>query len=212
GYLAYVSGLSGSAPQASARRRMVAGSLLFVAGFTLIFVAQGVLLGSFAAAIRDHTVTIERVLGVVVIAMGIVFMGGFPFLQRQWKIRRLPAAGLAGAPLLGAAFGLAWGPCLTPTLTAVYGLAYQQGTAGRGAILMVFYCIGLGVPFVLVALGIGWVAGALAFVRRHARQVSQVGGALLIVFGVLLVTGQWDHWMNELRTWAGTGTGVGSGL
>ena len=213
GYLSYVAGLSGADTRRSnARARMVTGALLFVLGFTAIFVAQGVLFGSFGAAIRDHRVTIERVLGVVTIVMGIVFMGGIAFLQRDFKLRRLPRAGLAGAPLLGAAFGLAWGPCLTPTFSAVYSLSYDQGTAGRGAFLMACYCIGLGVPFVLVALGFDWVSGALGFVRRHGRLVSQIGGALLIVIGVLLVTGQWDHWMNELRTTVGTDVGVGSGL
>ena len=111
-------------------------------------------------------------------------------------------------PLLGAAFGLAWAPCLTPTFSAVYGLAFQQGTAGRGAFLMLFYCLGLGVPFVLVALGVGWVSGALGFLRRHMRLVSQVGGVLLIVIGVLLVTGVWNHWMDELRSSRRSGLGV----
>ena len=115
-------------------------------------------------------------------------------------------------PVLGAAFGLAWAPCLTPTFSAVYGLAFQQATAGRGAFLMLCYCVGLGVPFVLVALGIGWVSGALGFVRRHARVVSQVGGVLLIGIGVLLVTGVWNEWMDSLRSSVGPASGFGAGL
>ncbi|MCU1658403.1 MAG: cytochrome c biosis protein transrane region, partial [Pseudonocardiales bacterium] len=170
------------------------------------------LFGSLGAAIRDNAVTIERGLGVVTIIMGVVFLGGIGFLQRELRIHRLPRAGLLGAPLLGAAFGLAWAPCLTPTFSAVYSLAFQQATAGRGAFLMVCYCLGLGVPFVLVALGIGWVSGALGFVRRHARLVSQIGGVLLIVIGVLLVTGAWNHWMDQLRSSVGPGTGIGGGL
>jgi cytochrome c-type biogenesis protein len=191
---------------------MVLGAALFVLGFTAIFVLEGVLFGSLGAAIRDHAVGIERVLGLVTIVMGVVFLGGIAFLQREWRIHRLPAAGLVGAPLLGAAFGLAWAPCLTPTFSAVYSLSFDQGTAARGAFLMACYCLGLGVPFVLVALGIGWVSGALGFVRRHARVVSQVGGVLLIAIGVLLVTGEWNHWMDALRTSVGTNAGVGSGL
>jgi cytochrome c-type biogenesis protein len=120
-------------------------------------------------------------------------------LQREYRIHRLPQAGLIGAPVLGITFGLAWGPCLTPTLSAVISLATNQATAGRGALLMVFYCLGLGVPFLLVAAGFGWVTGALGLLRRHRRLVSQIGGVLLISIGVLLVTGSWDHWMNELR-------------
>ena len=144
GYLSYVAGLAGT--EQTRPRRVVYGAALFVAGFTTIFVAEGVLFGTLGAAIRNHAVAIERVLGIVTIAMGIVFLGGIPFLQREFRIHRLPQAGLAGAPLLGAAFGLAWAPCLTPTFSAVYGLAFQQGTAGRGAFLMLFYCLGLGIP------------------------------------------------------------------
>ncbi|MDP9117475.1 MAG: cytochrome c biogenesis protein CcdA [Actinomycetota bacterium] len=210
GYLSYVAGLAGTEQQRP--RRMIYGAILFVLGFTAIFVAEGVLFGSLGAAIRNHQVAIERVLGGFTIVMGIVFLGGIPFLQREVKVRRLPQAGLLGAPLLGAAFGLAWGPCLTPTFSAVYGLAFQQGTAGRGALLMLCYCLGLGVPFVLVALGIGWVSGALGFVRRHARLVGQVGGVLLVVIGILLVTGVWNHWMDELRGGVGPASGFGSGL
>jgi cytochrome c-type biogenesis protein len=213
GYLSYVAGLSGTAiEQRHAQRRMLYGAVLFVLGFTAIFVAEGVLFGSLGAGIRDHAVAIERVLGVVTILMGVVFLGAIPLLQREFRVHNLPRAGLIGAPLLGAAFGLAWAPCLTPTFSAVYVLAFQQATAGRGAFLMLCYCLGLGVPFVLVALGIGWVSGALGFVRRHARIVSQVGGALLIAIGLLLVTGAWDHWMNELRSTVGPGTGIGGGL
>ncbi|HEY2166544.1 MAG TPA: cytochrome c biogenesis protein CcdA [Jatrophihabitantaceae bacterium] len=211
GYLSYVAGLAGSGQQARPRR-VVGGAALFVAGFTVIFVLEGVLFGALGAAIRNHAVAIERVLGVVTIAMGVVFLGGIPFLQREWRISALPRAGLLGAPLLGAAFGLAWAPCLTPTFSAVYGLAFSQGTAGRGAFLMTCYCLGLGVPFLLVALGVGWISGVLTFVRRHKRVVSQVGGVLLIVIGVLLVSGLWNHWMDELRSAVGPGAGVGANL
>lgn len=213
GYLSYVAGLSGAAvEQKHAQRRMVSGALLFVLGFTVIFVAEGVLFGSLGSAIRNHAAVIERVLGAVTVLMGVVFLGGIGVLQREVRIHRLPRAGLLGAPLLGAAFGLAWAPCLTPTFSAVYSLAFQQATAGRGAFLMLCYCLGLGVPFVLVAVGIGWVSGALGFVRRHARLVSQIGGVLLIVIGVLLLTGTWNHWMDELRSTVGPGAGVGGGL
>jgi cytochrome c-type biogenesis protein len=211
GYLSYVAGLSGSSDTRRGTGRMVAGAALFVLGFTAIFVAEGVLFGSLGAAIRDHRLAIERVMGVITIGMGLVFLGWIPLLQKEFRVHRLPRAGLVGAPLLGVAFGLAWGPCLTPTFSAVYSMAFTAGTAGRGAFLMTFYCLGLGIPFVLVAFGIGWVTGALGFVRRHARLVSQVGGALLILIGVLLVTGTWDHWTNWLSGHLGT-TGIGSGL
>jgi cytochrome c-type biogenesis protein len=215
GYLSYVAGLAGDAdgsgPTVHRQRRMVGGALLFVLGFTAIFVATGALFGTLGSSISVHRVLLERIFGVVTIGMGLVFLGRFRFLQREAKLHRLPPAGLLGAPLLGLTFGLAWTPCLTPTFGAVYALAASQGTAGRGALLSAAYCLGLGVPFLLVAMGLGWVSGALAVVRRHARLVSQVGGAVLIVMGVLLFSGVWDHWMNYLRL-EFVGVGVGSGL
>jgi cytochrome c-type biogenesis protein len=206
GYLSYVAGLSGSDAKPS-QRRMIAGALLFVLGFTTIFVLQGALFGGLGGAIRSHTRLIEILLGSFTIVMGIVFVGGIPLLQREFRIHRLPRAGLAGAPLLGAAFGLAWTPCLTPTFSAVYSMANRTGTAGRGAFLTLFYCLGLGIPFVLVAFGFGWVTGVLGFVRRHLRVVSMAGGLLLVAIGVLLVTGEWDHLLNELRAQVGQSSG-----
>jgi cytochrome c-type biogenesis protein len=229
GYLSYVAGLSGAAveggsggsgggsgttttrPVAAQQRRMVGGALLFVLGFTAVFVTTGALFGSLASTMAIHHVALERTFGAITIVMGLVFIGKIPFLQRELKVHRRPKSGLIGAPLLGFTFGLAWTPCLTPTLSAVLGLATQQSTAGRGAVLSVAYCLGLGVPFILVAMGIGWVTGALTFLRRHARQVSQAGGALLIVFGVLLLTGTWDTWMFRLNSEFANGF-LGSGL
>lgn len=206
GYLSYVAGLSGDAAKPS-QRRMIAGALLFVLGFTAIFVAQGAAFGSLGGSIRTHLRGIEIVLGVVTIVMGVVFLGGISFLQREFRIHRLPRAGLIGAPLLGAAFGLAWAPCLTPTFGVVYSMSFVQGTAGRGAFLTVCYCLGLGVPFVLVALGFGWVTSVLGFVRRHVRAVSAVGGLLLITIGILLVSGEWTHLMDEFRARVGPASG-----
>lgn len=215
GYLSYVAGLAGDGAGAGTgahrQRRMVGGAFLFVLGFTAVFVATGALFGTLGSTISVHRVLLMRIFGVVTIGMGLVFLGRFRFLQREAKLHRLPPAGLLGAPLLGLTFGLAWTPCLTPTFGAVYALAVTEGTAGRGALLSAVYCLGLGVPFLLVAMGLGWVSGALAVVRRHARLVSQVGGALLIVMGVLLLSGVWDHWMNYLRL-EFAGVGVGSGL
>ena len=207
GYLSYVAGLSGGGAKPS-QRRMALGAVLFVLGFTAIFVLQGVLFGQFGAAISDHRIALERVMGVVTIVLGVVFLGGIGLLQREVKWHRLPQPGLVGAPLLGATFGLAWTPCLTPTFSAVYTLSAVQGTAGRGAFLMLFYCLGLGLPFILVALGFGWVSSALSFVRRHRRVISGIGGVLLIAIGVLLVTGAWDHLVNVLRSHIDPSSGI----
>lgn len=211
GYLSYVTGLSG-ADAAPSPRRTVAGAALFVAGFTVIFVASGALLGAVGQSIATNRLAFERVAGAITIVMGLVFLGRIAPLQRTVKFRRLPHAGLAGAPLVGAAFGLAWTPCLTPTVGAVYSLAISQDTAGRGALLGLAYCLGLGVPFLLVAAGFGWLSTALAFLRRHQRIMGAIGGAVLIGMGVLLVSGVWDQWMNILRATVGPNTGVGSNL
>jgi cytochrome c-type biogenesis protein len=206
GYLSYVAGLSGDDERPS-QRRMVGGSVLFVVGFSAIFVAQGIAFGTLGSSIRLHRVLIEQILGGVTILMGLVFLGLFGIMQREFRWHRLPRPGLLGAPLLGACFGLAWTPCLTPTFGAVYSMSLIQGTAGRGAFLTGCYCLGLGIPFVLVALGFGWVTRVLGFLRRHVRVVSRVGGVLLITIGVLLVTGQWDHWMDMLNSTLGPSKG-----
>ena len=217
GYLSYVAGLSGAdladlaAPAAGRpdgdllvhtrlrRSRVFAGSALFVLGFSAVFVSEGLLFGSLGALLLDHRDVIERVLGVVTILLGLAFMGVLPGLQREVRIHRLPAAGLAGAPLLGVLFGVGWTPCLGPTLAAVQGLAYTQASAGRGALLTGAYCLGLGVPFLLTALAFRRALGAFAVVKRHYGVVMAVGGGLLVMIGVLLVTGVWEQLMIHLR-------------
>ena len=210
GYLSYMAGVSGSDTRPS-QTRMVAAALLFVLGFTVVLVVTAdVFFVGLGGAIATHRIGIERVLGLVTILLGIVFLGGFGFLQRDVRFRT-PGSGLLGAPLLGATFGLAWTPCLTPTFSAVVGLASTESTAARGAVLTTAYCLGLSVPFVLIAAGFGWATGAVGFVRRHTQEVHRLGGVLLIILGVLLATGEWTALMNSLRAWAGP-TGVGSGL
>jgi cytochrome c-type biogenesis protein len=231
GYLSYVTGLVGSDTRQPApapahvggstatavaeavdtrppRGRMVLGALLFVLGFTAVFVTVGTAIGGLGKLLLVHNDVITRVLGVVVIVVGLAFLGRIPLLQRTKRLSLRPAAGLAGAPLLGVVFGLGWTPCLGPTLAAVYSLAAAEATAGRGAVLSVAYCLGLGVPFVLVAIGARWAVGATTFLRRHARAVTRVGGVILVLVGVLLVTGAWTEMMQWLRSWlAATGLG-----
>ncbi|MGY1740934.1 MULTISPECIES: cytochrome c biogenesis CcdA family protein [unclassified Blastococcus] len=232
GYLSYVAGLAGNTrgtadgdrPAAgggtatatatdprTGRRQMVLGALLFVLGFTAVFVALGTAAGSLGRLLLVHDDVITRVMGVVVIVVGLGFLGWLPLLQRTKRLSLRPSTGLLGAPLLGVVFGLGWTPCLGPTLGAVLSLAYTEGTAGRGAFLSIAYCLGLGVPFVLVALGARWALGATAFLRRHARAVTRVGGGLLVLVGLLLVTGAWAEMMGWLRSWAAA-TGIGTSL
>jgi cytochrome c-type biogenesis protein len=180
---------------------MVLGAVLFVLGFTAVFVAVGTAFGGLGRLLLQYDDVITRVMGVVVIVVGLAFLGRLPLLQRTARLSVRPAAGLAGAPLLGVVFGLGWTPCLGPTLAAVYSLAYSEATAGRGALLGLAYCLGLGVPFVLVALGARWAMGATSFLRRHAQAVTRFGGAVLVVVGLLLVTGAWTEMMRWLQGW-----------
>ena len=150
-------------------------------------------------------------MGVVTIVMGLAFLGALPWPQRERRIHRRPPAGLAGAPVLAIVFGLGWTPCLGPTLSAVNSLAYTQASATRGAVLSLAYCLGLGIPFVLVALGARRALTFSAFARRHATTVMRIGGALLLILGLLLVTGLWDAVMMWLRSWLAA-TGLGSSV
>ncbi|SDI93541.1 cytochrome c-type biogenesis protein [Frankineae bacterium MT45] len=207
GYLAYVAGITG-ADEAHVRRRTILGTSLFIIGFSAVFVTSGLLFGTLGESIQEHKQTLERIFGSITIVLGIVFLGGIPFLQREVKIHARPRAGLIGAPLLGITFGLAWTPCLTPTLSAVTSMALSQASAARGAFLTAAYCLGLGIPFLLVAFGFGWATSALGFLRRHAGIVSRIGGIALILMGILLVTGLWDHWMSVLATYGNSGLGA----
>jgi cytochrome c-type biogenesis protein len=219
GYLSYVTGLSGAelagtgepalaggslavAERTGVRRgRVLVGSSLFVLGFTAVFTSAGALFGSLGATLQVHSEVITRVLGAVTIVLGLAFLGLVPGLSRDVRPHRFPATtGLAGAPMLGVLFGLGWTPCIGPTLGAVQALAYDSASAGRGALLTAVYCLGLGVPFVLVGLLYRRALGTLAVVRRHSAWVMRLGGGMLIAIGVLLVTGLWNDLTIALRT------------
>ena len=202
GYLSYATGLSGAdlaSGEAEARRgRMLLGSLLFVLGFAVVFVALGALSGLVGNWLVSWRGTLTLVLGVLTIVLGLAFAGWVPMLQRDWRVHAVPAVGLAAAPLLGFLFGLGWTPCLGPTLAAITTLSLNEATVGRGALLSAVYAVGLGVPFVVAGLAYRRALGAFGVIRRHQAWVTRAGGLMLVVVGLLLVTGLWDQavtWM-----------------
>ncbi|MEU2026425.1 cytochrome c biogenesis protein CcdA [Streptomyces sp. NPDC016469] len=203
GYLSYVTGVSGADLAEARRGRMVAGASLFVVGFTAVFVSGGALFGYFGDTLQANSGPLTKVLGVLMVLMGVFFMGLMPWMtQREFRIHKKPVTGLVGAPLLGALFGIGWTPCLGPTLSSVSILAMDQGTAGRGAILTVAYCLGLGIPFVLAAVAFRKALGAFGWVKRHYAWVMRIGGGMMIVTGLLLLTGAWGSMMQELQGWS----------
>ncbi len=201
---------SAAAPADAPRGRAVAGAMLFVLGFSAVFSLIGLAAGGVGALLQTHIDGITRVLGGVTILLGLLFFGAFDrfmFAGRIFKPSAMPRAGLAGAPVLGVMFGIGWTPCIGPTLGAALALSLQSGTAARGAFLAFVYGLGLGIPFILVAAVFQRMVGVLGFFKRNARMVSRIGGALLVVVGLLEVTGAWmaaidwlkQHWFNSYQ-------------
>lgn len=209
GYLAYVGGFADGRSMAATgdrrgRLRLTAGVGLFVLGFAVVFVIFGVAFGVAGFWLIQWRDLLTRIAGVVVIVLGLVFLGRLRVFQRTLRLRWSPAAGIAGAPVLGAVFALGWTPCIGPTLAAILGLSLDGGSPWRGAALGLAYALGLGIPFVLVAFGFGWAARAVSFLRRHIRTVNIAGGVLLIAIGVLMVSGAWTTWMLQLGSMIGS--------
>jgi cytochrome c-type biogenesis protein len=201
GYLGYVTGLSGVDLARQRRGRMVAGAALFVLGFTVVFVTTTSTLSGVVGSLVAHQDTVTQVAGAVVVALGLLFIGWAPGAGRRWQSSWRPTAGLAGAPLLGAVFAVGWTPCIGPTLSTVLFLtATEGGGFRRGVVLAVAYCLGLGVPFVLVALGWSRASRVLGVLRRRQRALQVGGGLMLVAVGVLMLTGVWTTLITRLAT------------
>lgn len=231
GYLSYVTGLAGAdlegrrpatapAPaettgggvavrertaSAAVKGRVLAGTLLFIAGFTVVFVATAILFAGIGRVFFDYKRELQIGVGVLIIVLGLGYLGMIPALQREFRISRLPSAGLLGAPVFGAVFALSWVPCTGPTLGAVMGMAATSGQSDRAVVLAVAYCLGLGIPFVVFGLGFQRLLGVFRAIRRNSRWVTRVGGALLILIGLALVTGGWQSFVIWLQTTVGVG-------
>ncbi|MEU5931942.1 cytochrome c biogenesis protein CcdA [Micromonospora sp. NPDC047187] len=229
GYLSYVTGLAGAdlegrRPEAdpapagggvavkervaragAVKGRVLAGTLLFIGGFTVVFVATAILFASIGRVFFDYKRELQVGVGVLIIVAGLSYLGMIPALQREFRISRLPSAGLLGAPVFGAVFALSWVPCTGPTLGAVMGMATASGQSDRAVVLAVAYCLGLGIPFIVFGLGFERLLGVFRAVRRNSRWVTRVGGALLILIGLALVTGGWQSFVIWLQTTVGVG-------
>ncbi len=191
GYLSYATGLSGADLADAKRGRMLAGSVLFVMGFGFVFVTLGALTGYFGSFMVTRREELQLVMGILVILLGLLFAGFLPFMQREFRIHKVPKVGLAAAPLIGFLFGLGWTPCVGPTLGAIMLLGVNEATVPRSAVLAGVYAIGLGLPFIFAGLAYRRALGAFAFFRRHQVAVARFGGLMLVAVGVLLVTGWW---------------------
>lgn len=207
GYLSYLAALvgvddgSGNAAVRGTRLRVAGAAALFVAGFTVVFLMGTVAILGLTGVVISNQLLLQRIGGVVTIVMGLVFLGFIPALQRPARFAPKSLSTIAGAPLLGAVFGLGWTPCLGPTLTGVIAVASatEGANIGRGLMLVVAYCLGLGVPFVILALGSARAFAALGWLRRHTRSIQIFGGVLLVAVGVALLTGLWNEFISWVR-------------
>ena len=181
------------------RRRLLLGVLLFIAGFSIVFVTVTVLGGVFGQVFLAYADIATRILGVVVIVMGLAFVGVFRKMQRTVRPRFRSRLGLAGAPLLGLALGIGWTPCIGPTLAAIISVSWNLGDPVRAGLLGIAYSLGLGIPFLLLALGLGWATRSMSFLRRHIRAINIAGGVVLVVLGLLMVSGLWTRLMSSLQ-------------
>ena len=193
GYLSFAAGFS------NARGKLFLGSVLFVLGFSALFISYGVLFGELGARIATNEESITRVLGVLTILMGVIFLGAFPFMPTI-KPKIATNGGLIGAPLLGFLFGVGWTPCIGPALASVQALAFQESSAVRGAVLSFGYCIGLGLPFIASGVFLDKSEKLRKVLVKSGNKVSKVGGVLLIVIGLLQLTGLWTDLMIEMRS------------
>jgi len=204
GYLSYATGLGAAEVVEGSphRGRMLAGASLFVLGFAVVFVITGVVAGSAGRLLAEYRDVITRVLGVLIILLGLIFAGLLPIGQRDLRLHRVPAVGVAAAPLIGVVFALGWTPCLSPTLGVVVNLGFNEGTALRGGLLGFVYALGLGIPFVIAGLAFTKMARAVAFLRERQQLIMRIGGISMILVGLLLVTGTWNTLTAMLRQWA----------
>jgi cytochrome c-type biogenesis protein len=206
GYLSYVTGLVGADLDSPRKGRVLAGVALFITGFAAVFITVSVLAAEAGRMLIRYDRQVQLVVGLLIIVLGLAFIGVIPGMQNELRFRKLPQAGLAGAPVFGMVFALSWIPCTSPTLGAVLGMAGVGGNTGRAVVLAIGYCVGIGLPFLVFGLGLRRLAGVTKAIRRNSRWVTRIGGAMLILVGLALVTGFWGEFMIWLRVTVGPGS------
>ncbi len=202
GYLSYASGMGASEiAQGTAKKRLLLmGTVGFILGFSVMFVLTGALLGGLGGVLIANERIITLILGVVILLLGAAFAGFIP-IPAMWTPSVTPKMGVAASPLLGMVFGLSWTPCIGPALSVVFAMAFNEGSAVRGGVLAFFYALGLGLPFILFALAFTAMAPRLEWLKRNQRLVQRIGGILMMLVGIAMITGLWDMMMVELRQW-----------
>ncbi|MGA2968792.1 MAG: cytochrome c biogenesis protein CcdA [Acidimicrobiales bacterium] len=204
GYVAFLSGATGSLEGKSGRGRAVIGALAFVLGFAIVFVSFGALFGRVGSDLKTHQRLLEEIFGVVTIFLGLFFAGWWPssWLQRDARIHHVPRVSVLGAAALGFTFALGWSPCIGPTLTGILFLSYSTSGASdvRGSILAFVYCLGLGLPFIVAAMATEWMATVSLWLRRHHTLIGRIGGIMLILIGLAEITGAWQSFVLWLQT------------
>ncbi|HIY64654.1 MAG TPA: cytochrome c biogenesis protein CcdA [Candidatus Agrococcus pullicola] len=192
----------------SAMRRTLVGVTLFILGFTAVFVAMNAVVGGIGTFFIQYRDPVLRILGIVMLLAGLIFIGRVSFLQRVWKPKVSDASSLWSAPVIGAAFAIGWTPCSGPVLAAIGALSISSGSAWQGALFGLMYGLGLGIPFIAMAIGFGWATKSASWVKRHMRMFNMVGGSVLIAVGLLMITGLWMMIMDALAIWIGSVTTV----
>jgi cytochrome c-type biogenesis protein len=204
GYLSAVSGVSANELESAGWRRVLGPSLLFVASFSAIFILLGLTATGLGSLLQDHKELLEKIAAALIIAMGLLFVGSLfvTRLNHEWHVNALlDRAGKGGPIVAGAAFAIAWTPCIGPTLGAILGAASLSGSAGHGAVLLAVYSAGLAIPFLLTAVAFSQMTTAFAVVKRHYQAIVATGGLILIAMGVLIWTGELSQLNIEAINW-----------
>ena len=204
GYLSYMTGVAGAqvGTRKPKRSRAVLGALSFMFGVSVVFVSFGALFGGAGQRLIEHQRIIQMIMGIIVIVLGLGFLGLIPALQREFRMHRMPTGTLVGAFMLGLLFAIGWTPCIGPALAAVQSMALSEASAARGALLSFVYVLGLGVPFIILGLMLEKSVSAVGALRRHSKFIMRFGGVMLIAIGLMQVTGYWNELMITLRVWA----------